>query len=370
MGLLEQNLQQFKHQNQKEMINQNEMLLPAEVEQVAMSVSDEKKQEVRSVLNSVFNEVSKMKNQLNAIVVADENDETAMKLANTIRLSVRRQRLDAEKVFDAKRKEVQDLMSEYKTQDQLWLKAKQVMQILTKEIEDQARIKEETKERILAERKEALISKRLSECVVFESQITRSDIEGLSDSSFEIFLSGLKKAHEERIAEAERIERERIEREKKEAEERERIRLENERLRKEREERERQFQEERKKAEEERRKAEEKAKKEREAAELKLRKEREEREKIEAELKAKEDAERKRKADELAKQQAELKAKQEAERKAKAAPDKEKILAFVQKLDEIQLPDVNSEEAKMIVKSTAELIQKTINWTTEKANNL
>ncbi|MBK9258143.1 MAG: hypothetical protein IPM42_22110 [Saprospiraceae bacterium] len=95
-----------------------------------------------------------MRDQLDSIVVKDENDKVNMKLANTIRLGVRQVRLEAEKTFDAKRSEVQAQMLSFKTEDQLWLKSKQTMQLLTKEIEENARWKEETRERFEAEQKE------------------------------------------------------------------------------------------------------------------------------------------------------------------------------------------------------------------------
>ena len=77
--------------------------------------------------------LSKMREQLERVTVESIDDKVNMKLANTIRLGVRQVRLEAEKTFDAKRAEVQQKMLSYKTEDQLWLKAKQTMQILTKE---------------------------------------------------------------------------------------------------------------------------------------------------------------------------------------------------------------------------------------------
>ncbi|HRH83549.1 MAG TPA: hypothetical protein PK210_04865, partial [Bacteroidia bacterium] len=146
-------------------------VLPEEVASIAKNVSVEKRNEVQSVLNQVFIGVSKMREQLDNVTVTDVNDKVNMKLANTIRLGVRQVRLDAEKTFDAKRSEVQAQMLSFKTEDQLWLKAKQTMQILTKEIEENARWKEETKERYDAEQRELKIRQRMvkvskvSDCV-------------------------------------------------------------------------------------------------------------------------------------------------------------------------------------------------------------
>ena len=66
--------------------------LPAEVEQLAQGVTVEKRNEVQSVLNHVFNGVSAMREQLDTVAVKDENDTASMKVANTIRLNVRRVR--------------------------------------------------------------------------------------------------------------------------------------------------------------------------------------------------------------------------------------------------------------------------------------
>ena len=215
-------------------------LLPAEVAQIAESVSVEKRNEVQAVLNHVFNGVSKMRDQLETVVVEDENDQTNMKLANTIRLGVKRVRLDAEKTFDAKRAEVQEKKRAFDTEDKLWLKAKQTMQILTKEIEENAKWKEETKLRFEAEQRELKIQQRMVKVSKVAPEIDRSEFEGMSDEIFDKFYNGLEKEYNERIEAEKKAEADRIAKEKAEAEERERIRKENEQLKKEAEERERQ----------------------------------------------------------------------------------------------------------------------------------
>lgn len=184
--------------------------LPIEVAKIADNVSVEKRNDVQIVLNSVFNGVSTMRDQLDSIVVSDVNDKTNMKLANTIRLGVRQIRLDAEKTFDAKRAEVQQEMLSYKTEDSLWLKAKQIMQILTKDIEENARWKEETKERFEAEQKELKIQERIARISKVSSDITRSEFENMSDDGFEIFLSQVEEAYKAKV-EAEQAERKAIE---------------------------------------------------------------------------------------------------------------------------------------------------------------
>jgi putative lipase involved disintegration of autophagic bodies len=174
-------------------------LLPVEVAQIAEKVSIEKRNEVQTVLNQVFDGVSKMREQLDNVNVVNENDKVNMKLANTIRLGVRQVRLDAEKTFDKKRYEVQQQMLSYKTEDQLWLKAKQTMQILTKEIEETARWKEETKYRFDAEQKELKVQQRILKIQKYAPEMLRSEFEYMSDETFDIFFSGIEKAYNDRI---------------------------------------------------------------------------------------------------------------------------------------------------------------------------
>lgn len=354
------------------------LVLPQEVAQIAENVSVEKRAEVQSVLNHVFNGVSKMREQLDAVVVCDENDKTGMTMARTIRLGVRQIRLEAEKTFDAKRAEVQQQMLSYKTEDALWLKAKQTMQILTKEIEGAARWKEETRERYEAEQKELKVQQRMTRVAKVAPEIERSEFENMSDESFEKFFAGIEKDYNDRIEAERKAEAERIAREKAEEEERERIRIENERLKAEAEAKEKQLAEERAKAEAERKAIEEAARKEREEAERKLKAEQEaariaaeraaaERAKLEAEIKAKAEAEAK--AQEEAKRKAieEQRAKEAAERKAKNAPDKTKLLEFAAQIDDLNMPDVRGEEARRILSDAKTLLSKVSGFIREKS---
>jgi len=328
--------------------------LPTELEQIANGVSAEKRNEVQTVLNQVFQGVSKMREQLDSVVVSDETDKLNMKLANTIRLGVRQVRLEAEKTFDAKRSEVQQAMLSFKTEDSLWLKAKQTMQILTKEIEETAKWKEETKARFDSEQKELKVQQRINKISKF-SDIGRQEFENMSDETFDMFLSGIQKQYNQKIEAEKKAELERIEKEKAEIAERERIRLENEKLKKEAEDKEKELEAERKKAELEKRAIEEKAKKEREESEKKLAKEREEsrlaqekanREKaeLEARIQAQKDLEAKALKE---KQDAELKAKKELEKLAKA-PVKKQLNNWVN-LFESPLSPMEHEKVTLIL---------------------
>jgi len=343
-------------------------LLPTEVAQIAQNVPVEKRNEVQQVLNHVFNGVSKMREQLDTIVVEDESDKINMKLANTIRLGVRNLRLESEKTFDAKRAEVQAQMLGYKTEDSLWLKAKQVMQILTKELEETARWKEETKQRYEAEQKELIVQQRMVKISSIAPDILRSEYENMSEESFDLFYAGIEKQHNDKIEAERKVEAERIAREKAEAEERERMRVENEKLKAEREAREKEIAAERAKAEAERKASEEKARKEREEAEAMLKAEREATAKLETELKAKKDADERAAKEKADKEAAELKAKQLADKKAKSAPDKAKLEALAVSIESLQLPTMSSEETEKILSNTKGLLQKVVTYIRE--NNL
>jgi hypothetical protein len=314
-------------------------MLPVEVEEIAKNVSVEKRNEVQTVLNQVFDGVSKMREQLDTVNVIDPNDKVNMKLANTIRLGVRNVRLDAEKTFDKKRQEVQLQMLSYKTEDQLWLKAKQTMQILTKEIEEQARWKEETKQRYDDEQRELKIQQRIVKVSKFAPEMSRYEFEHMSDEGFSLFLSGIEKQYNDRIEAEIKAEQERIAKEKAEQEERERIRKENERLKKEAEEKEKALAIERAKIDAERKASEEKARKEREesekillaerkAAQEKLRIEQENARKLALEI------ETKNKAEQDAKEKAEREAKEKAEQ------EKARIEAELKKGDSDKVKDL------------------------------
>lgn len=168
------------------------------------------------------------------------------------------------------------------------------------------------------------------------------DFTTMTDIIWNSFLAGAKKTHEDKVAaekkaEEDRIAKEKAEteailaKEKAEAEEKARINAENERLKKEAEEKEKQRKEELKAAEVEKQRIEAEQRKEKE--------------KIEAELKAKQEAEEKR----LQEEARIKKEKEAAEKKALNAPDKEKLLSYVQQIRSIQIPELKSEEAKTIM---------------------
>ncbi len=303
----------------------NTLTIPNEVQQLAEKVTAEKQQEVNNVLNQIFTGTSDWESQVDSIDVKGIDDRMSIDLADAARLNVKKARLSAEKIFDAKREEVQQRMSDHKTEDALWLKAKQIMQIKFKAIEDKAEWKAKFVERYEQEQKELRTENRRLQVQKFAPDIALIEFENMTDETFGVFISSIEKSYNDKIEAARKAEEERMAKEKAEVEERERIRLENERLKIEAIEKEKQMAAERAKAEAERKEIEEKARKERAIADAKLKAEKEANEKLQAEIRAKAEVEAKAKRDAELKAAAELKAKQEAEAKAAKAPKKQKL---------------------------------------------
>jgi hypothetical protein len=329
--------------------------LPLEVSELAVKVSASKQAEVQSVLQQIFTGTDDWEKQVDAIEVKDINDKMSIQLAEAARKNSKQARLSAEKLFDAKREEVQNLKAEFDLEDKLWLKAKQLMQIKFKAIEEKAEWKANFVKRFEAEQKELRTQKRINEVSKY-SEINRIEFESMSDESFVSFLNGLKLTHEAKIQAERKLEEERIAKEKADAEAIEKQRLENEILKAEAEKREREIQAERKANEqrlaEERLKA--KAEAERIEAEIKakLKAEQEERAKLEAELQAKRIAEIKAESE---RKQAELKAKAEAEKNAKA-PIKKQLFIWV---DSFSISEINVDnEKKELIKEKFEAFKK------------
>jgi hypothetical protein len=315
--------------------------LPTELNELAAKISANKQAEVQTVLHQIFIGTNDWENQVDAIEVKDINDKMSIELAEVARKNSKQARLNAEKIFDAKRQEVQNLKLEYDLEDKLWLKAKQVMQIKFKAIEEKADWKANFVKRFEAEQKELRTQKRINEVSKF-NQINRIEFESMSDESFESFLNGLKSTYEAKIELELKLEEERVAKEKADAEAREQVRLENLRLKAEAETREKEIEAERKENEKKLLEIRAKADKIEAQNKAKLKAEQDAKLKLEAELRAKQEAELKA---ENERKQAELKAKAEAEKIAKA-PIKKQLLLWV---DSFQISEINIDTNKKVL---------------------
>ena len=328
--------------------------LPLEISELAIQVSANKQEEVKTVLQQIFTGTDDWEKQVDAIEVKDINDKMSIELAEVARKNSKTARLNAEKIFDAKREAVQNLKAEFDLEDKLWLKAKQVMQLKFKAIEEKAEWKANFVKRFEAEQKELRTQKRIIEVSKY-AEINRIEFENMSEDIFDSFVIGLQANYEAKIEAEKKAEAERIEAERLEKERIEKQRIENERLKAEAEIQAKELEIERKrqaeilanqKAEADKKLAEERAKAKAEAdrIEAKLKAEQDAKAKLEAELKAKKDAEIKAEND---RKQAEQKAKAEAEKNAKA-PIKHRLNVWVDSF-EINRTYVEHEKAKEII---------------------
>ena len=183
-------------------------------------------------------------------------------------------------------------------------------------------------ENLEKERINDLRSKRQKILDVFNYNIVGVDIGLMSDDTFEDFLAGAKKRHFDKIEADKKTEEERIEKEKLDAEKKELEQIESEKLKVENAEKEKQ-----------------------------LAFEKEKNDKLQAELKAKEDAELK------AKQKAEMEAKElaKAEKKLAKAPDKQKLIKWIEDL-ELPAIDLKQPDSMLLAVDLKEKLDKYKVW--------
>jgi len=201
------------------MTQETVVVIPSEIIELAKSISQEKREQVEKTLSEVFSKTAEWENQVRSINVKDANDKVSIGMADVARKSAKDYRCELEKVFDAKRSEVGALMLEYKQEDALWLKAKQVMQIRLKFIEDLAKEKSEFAKRQEQERIEKLSSDRIYELAKYDiTEVLHLNLGNMPDDVYNGYLVGVKTKFES-IKEAELL----AEKEKAEAEKRAKI---------------------------------------------------------------------------------------------------------------------------------------------------
>ena len=209
----------------------------------------------------------------------------------------------------------------------------------------------------------------------FELLKPYTDIEPLAlgnmeQTVFDNYLTGVKLAHETKIADEKKAEEDRIAKEKADADAREAQRLENIKLKAEAEEKERLAEIERKKNA--KILADQKAKADKERADLlaKNEAERKEKERLEKQIADKKAADDKVKRDAELKLQAEEKARKAEEKKAKLAPDRTKLLNFMQAINDLPRPEVKSIEAADIASKANIMLVQCANYIRDNANKL
>ena len=228
-----------------------------------------------------------------------------------------------------------------------------------------------------AEKKARLKEERTAKILPYMAEVNTFLLGEMTEEVWLWFFAGAKLEYETRVAAEKKAEENRIAKEKADAEARELQRLENIRLIAEMKEKEREMEEKERLAEIERKKqaaalAYQKAKADKERAELlaKAEKEKEERERIVRQMEEQSAKIEKARKDTELQKQAEQKAKAQSEKKAKLAPDKNKLLAFGQALNDIPRPEIKSVEAASIMANINGLLVKLLNYIKEEANKL
>ncbi len=279
-----------------------------------------------------------MEDEYNDIIGQEEiTDDLALK-ARILRLSFVRIRTAAD---DAHKEGKAKLLMATKAWDGL----RNILKYAASDKEDALKKIEKHREIIEAERKEKLKQERESILAKYDSDFEHVQLGEMVDEVWENYLSGVKLAYDQKISAEKKAEEDRIAQEKAEAAEREKIRKENEKLKREAKAKEKKLAEERTKVKAEQARQYEILEKEMEA-----------KSKLEAELKAKKAAEQKA-ANEAA----------EVEKKSRLAPDKEKLLALADVIDDIGLPELANPEATEILYSIKTLLGKTTTYIREKS---
>lgn len=185
------------------------VVVPAEIEELSLTVSTEKRNEVVKVISDIFKGTDHWAQQIETIKVTSEDDALNIKLAAEARKLIKKARLEAEKIFDAKRSEVQSKMLDFQTEDKLWLKSKQIAQIKFKHLEDKMEHEETFLIRLAQEKRAARTAERMLKVSQFTSEMTEEQVRDLDDSVFDAILEGLrvKKAEAEAKAQLEELER-------------------------------------------------------------------------------------------------------------------------------------------------------------------
>lgn len=289
-----------------------------------------------------FKEASEWEAKAKKIKITDISQKDEMTKAREARLALKNIRTTAEKA--------RVKLKEKSRREGLAIDGiANVLKSLIIPIEEHLDKQEKFAENLEKERLERINNQREAELRKYAEDVSLYNFKEMNDEVFAKLLSTLKMAWEAEQEAIKKVEQERIEKEKLEAEAREKQRLENIQLKKEAEAREKELAKER--AEQE---------KKLEAERMKSKKEAEAREKIEAELKAKKVEEERKKKEEIAKLQADKLEKLEEEKKAELAPDRDKLIRYATELGCLEVPKVQTKEAKEVLLKALNLLGQVV----------
>jgi len=303
-----------------------------------------KAQEIEAMFLPMLNKMKKLEKDYNEIIKLPINPETCQK-AKELRLQYVRIRTGTAEIH-------KELKAFYLNGGRFVDGWKNAQLFASQEIEETLKKIENHFEILEAERKAKIKAERIAMIQPYVEDVNTFMLGEMTENAFKILFAGAKSQYEARIAAEKKAEEERQAAIKAEQERQEKIRLENIRLQKEAKAKEKQYAAER-----------EKARLEQERIEKERAIERERFEKEKAELLAKETARLKVIEDEK-------RAKAQTERKAKLAPDKEKLLNFMQSINDLPRPEIKSIEAASIMADANTMLIQAANYIQDNANKL
>lgn len=173
-----------------------------------------KRNEIGAVSNNIMASISVWKTKLSEVTIADATDSESMKLAEKIRLDVKKERCSQEKVIDDLRDGVKIKMIEQKTEDEVLLAIKKAVVAQYKEIEAMAEHMANTAKRHEAEQKQKTGELRLEKVKRYNENVTILDVLNLTDDMFEIVLAGYEKTYQDKLDAIRRVQEEKEQQER------------------------------------------------------------------------------------------------------------------------------------------------------------
>lgn len=328
-----------------------------ELQTITKGLPEPKAKAITDTLSMFFDKAGEWQSKVESLVITKPDQIGEMKMAREGRLHLKTMRLQADKTIKEIRTTIKNRMADDLAEDKLWLKAGQMIEITFKKLESDLEHKEKFAERYLQELQEKQRVERLEIIKPYDNGTMDLDsfsFGTMTDEQFESTLSLFKRNFETAQEEAEKKRKEEEIREKQRIADEERIRKENEALKA--------------KAEAERAKAraaEEEIKRINRENEAKMQEERRKKEKAEAELKAEREANRIK--NEREEKEARFMAEQQA--RMEQAPDKDKLLNWVNSMT-IPPLSVKDEKAIKAYSDIASKFRGFKNWATQEINKL
>jgi hypothetical protein len=320
-----------------------------------------------AALSSMFlpfsEQAEAIKDIVYSLTVTSPDQVDIIRKAREYRLKLKNLRVESEKV---KKREKEESLRKGQAIDAVFRYILSIIVPMEEHLEKQENFVKLQEEQAKASRK----AEREQALVALEVDVSFYNLGDMPGETYAKLLHSSQEAFTAKKAAAEKAEQERLAREKAEAEERERIRVENERLRKEAAEKQAALDAEREAAAKERAAAEEAQRKKDEEHRAAMEAERKERERIEAEALAKQ---REQEKAERERREAEEKARldqEAARRQAELAPDKEKLVALANRIAAVEMPSVESAEAKTVIENAIGLLTKASQYVRAQSINL